>query len=134
MKPQLDALRRNKSHNHDPLPGASKFRLEQYLPKPMQKEEMAVKQKLPDLSDIEGDVEFQRKLSFQSIPFKDKLNEFDKKYTWGRFGHQQDDTLESFRVRTISDLKDRTIPRVGLLSSIDQGSSHSPTILSDKQY
>lgn len=99
----------------------------------MQKKVITVKQKLLDLGGVHGDVELQRRLSFQSIPFKDKLDDFDKKYTLGRFGHQQDDTLEGFRVRTISDLKDRTIPRVGLLSSIDQGISCSPAALSNKQ-
>ena len=99
----------------------------------MHKELITVKQKLPDWRDIHEDVEFQRKLSFQSIPFKDKLDEFDQKYTLGRFGHQEDDTLKGFQGRTISDLKDRTIPRVGLLSSIDQGISCSPTVHSNKQ-
>lgn len=82
------------------------------------------KQSQSGLRGIDGGTEYQHKLSFQSIPFKENLNEVDKKYTSGRFGYLQDDALEGSKVRTISALNDRRIPRVGLFSSSDQGISY----------
>lgn len=123
MKPQHDASIVNLPENQDPSPGNSKISLEQYLPKAIQKEMISAKKPLPELRGIDGGLEFQHKLSFQSIPFKEKLVEFDKKYTLGRFGYQQDDTLESSRLPVDSDLQGRTIPRVGLPSTTDQGTS-----------
>ena len=71
--------------------------------------------------DLDQDTKSQRKLFFQSISFKGKLDEFDHKYTRGRFGYQRGGTPESSQSRVKSAPQDRSIPRVGLLSSAEQG-------------
>lgn len=109
---------------------SSKVSLAQYVPKQTQENLLVAEEILPNFRGLNEDTKDQRKLSFQSIPFKGKLDEFDKKYIRGRFGYQRGATPENAPIRVMLDPHDRSIPRVGLLLSTDQGTCHSLTIYS----
>jgi hypothetical protein len=107
------------------LPSGSGVSITHYLPQLIQEDVLTAGEPVSDSVSLNRDLKGQSKLSFQSIPFKENLDDFDKKYTQGRFGNGQSDTLETSRVRDFSDLKDQGIPRVGLLSGPDHGTSPS---------
>lgn len=112
------------------MPNGSKVSLAQYLPKLTQEDSLAAEEILPNFGGLNQDTKYQHKLSYQSIHFKGKLDEFDRKYIRGRFGYQRGATPENAPTRVKLDPNDRSIPHVGLLLSSDQGMYHSLTIYS----
>lgn len=56
----------------------------------------------------------ERKVSFGSVLFREKLREFDDKYvTQGRFGYELEALPSSSRLRRQQRMNERMIPRVG---------------------
>lgn len=109
------------SATQDLLPHDPEVSIVQCLPSLIQEEPSTRDELSSNLKSADQGMKDQRKVSFRPIPFKEKLDEFDQKYSQGRFGHGLGDTLENSRVRNTTDGRERRIPRVGLPSFSDQG-------------